>query len=96
MDIGEGVARSFDLRLQHGGKRREVQGDLNRAREGEILPHFSSFQDGIVEHRNDERAAEALPQLRIGIHCDPVGVRGIQNYRLYRTARRLPEESDLL
>jgi hypothetical protein len=73
-----------------------VQGDLNRARKGKILPHFSSFQDRIVEYRNQERAAEALPQLRIGIHCDPVGIRGIQNYRLYQTARRLAEESDLL
>src|SRR6202048_3381299 len=43
-DAWQRGAQRFEA-AQHGGKGRELQGDLNRAREGEILPHLSSFQD---------------------------------------------------
>jgi hypothetical protein len=78
VDIGEGVARSFNLRLQHGRKRRDLQRDLDRAREREIFPHFNSLQDGLVEHRNEERDAEALPEVRVSTYRDTMGVGGIQ------------------
>src|SRR6476646_9550664 len=72
--VGEGVKRFFDLRLQHRRECGDLHWDRSRVRKREFLAQLLSLQDLLVEHWDDNHAAQASLEIRVRVDGDGVGV----------------------